>query len=187
MKIVFVYSSIYKGLGSETIYISVYGSTFMPMCSIYEMGWGNVKRNDGCVPKSKTNPQVLSRSPNIFNQKGTSSCRYQYFPECTVKPHTIYDFYIKFRHKVEHIGDRHFNPLPLSARHLKIRCLCSLLLVSYRQLLPWWDQSVGFVPFFNCRENLVWLRWNCVQLPMFSPNQFYEFALQKKHAVAHFL
>lgn len=80
LRIVFVYSSIFKGLGSETIYISVYGSTFMPMCSIYEMGWGNVKRNDGCVPKSKTNPQVLSRSPNIFNQKGTSSCRYQYFP-----------------------------------------------------------------------------------------------------------
>lgn len=31
-----------------------------------------------------------------------------------MKPHTIYDFYIKFRHKVEHIADGHFNPLPLS-------------------------------------------------------------------------
>lgn len=38
LRIVFVYSSIYKGLDSETIYISVYGSTFMSMCSIYEMG-----------------------------------------------------------------------------------------------------------------------------------------------------
>lgn len=55
LRIVFVYSLIYKGLGFEIIYISVYGSIFMFICFIYEMGWGNVKWNDGCVFKFKIN------------------------------------------------------------------------------------------------------------------------------------
>lgn len=61
----------------------------------------------------------------------------------------------------------------LSLRHLKFRCLCSLLLVSYRHTFtlrgpeyspsgPYNISFVGFVPFCNCRENLVWLSWNFV-------------------------
>lgn len=107
-----------------------------------------------------------------------------------MKPHTIYDFYIKFRHKVEHIADRHFNRLPLSGTwnlfQVPVLSPPSLLQATftlrgseYSPSGPFNISFVGFVPFFNCRENLVWLRWNCVQLPMFSPNQFYEFALQK--------
>lgn len=79
------------------------------------------------------------------------------------------------------IADGHFNPLPLSqAPEIQVPVLSppSLLQATftlrgseYSPSGPFNISFVGFVPFFNCRENLVWLRWNCVQLPKFSPNQ----------------
>lgn len=52
-----------------------------------------------------------------------------------------------------------------------LQATCTLRGSEYSPSGPFNISFVGFVPFCNCRENLVWLSWNCVQLAMFSPNQ----------------